>query len=79
MKFPPATHHHLVDARGITMHWTGKPVAHGGDVGHLLESGWSFTDARGRRIGLPEAVEPRGTAGSGALLGLPAPPPAEAA
>ena len=50
-------HHQLVDAKGITMHWTGK-LAERGSTGALLESGWAFTDARGRRIRLPDAVEP---------------------
>ena len=38
------------------MHWTGKP-ARGTAVGMLLETGWAFTDARGQRIRLPEALE----------------------
>ena len=38
------------------MHWTGKP-ARGTAVGMLLETGWAFTDARGHRIRLPEALE----------------------
>ncbi|GAA4703656.1 hypothetical protein GCM10023198_26390 [Promicromonospora umidemergens] len=50
-------HHQLVDARGIVMHWTGKPTAADG-AGTLLETGWAFTDAHGRRIRLPEAIEP---------------------
>jgi hypothetical protein len=57
-------HHQLVDARGITMHWTGKPVhgtgadtGTGAGVGVLLETGWAFTDARGHRIRLPEAID----------------------
>ena len=53
-------HHQLVDTRGITMHWAGKPTTTTTmDVaGVLLESGWVFTDARGRRIDLPAPVEP---------------------
>ncbi|MDR7385517.1 HNH endonuclease signature motif containing protein [Promicromonospora iranensis] len=73
-------HHQLVDTRGITMHWTGKPLtdtttrstitgstatgnATGGTVpgatvpGALVETGWAFTDARGHRITLPDALE----------------------
>ncbi|MFI9488276.1 DUF222 domain-containing protein [Promicromonospora sp. NPDC052451] len=49
-------HHQLVDARGITMHWTGRPAADAG-TGGLVETGWDFVDARGHRIRLPEAVE----------------------
>ena len=49
-------HHALVDARGISMHWTGKPVT-AGAVGALVETGWAFTDARGHRIRLPEAID----------------------
>ncbi|MFC4627610.1 DUF222 domain-containing protein [Promicromonospora alba] len=48
-------HHQLVDTRGITMHWTGKPTDT--TAGVLLETGWAFTDARGHRIRLPEAIE----------------------
>ncbi|MFC4626830.1 DUF222 domain-containing protein [Promicromonospora alba] len=48
-------HHQLVDAKGITMHWTGKPADT--TAGALLETGWAFTDARGHRIRLPEAIE----------------------
>ncbi|MFD2795418.1 DUF222 domain-containing protein [Promicromonospora vindobonensis] len=59
-------HHQLVDTRGITMHWTGKPT-HADTPGMLIETGWAFTDARGHRIHLPDAIE-----------GLP-PPDAEAA
>ncbi|MFC8943108.1 DUF222 domain-containing protein [Streptomyces griseoincarnatus] len=48
-------HHALVDARGITMHWTGKPAqTTGAQV--LVETGWAFTDARGHRIHLPDAI-----------------------
>ncbi|GAA4696899.1 hypothetical protein GCM10023198_16270 [Promicromonospora umidemergens] len=50
-------HHQLVDARGIVMHWTGKPAQGTGAVGVLVETGWAFTDARGHRIHLPEAIE----------------------
>ncbi|MDR7380996.1 HNH endonuclease signature motif containing protein [Promicromonospora iranensis] len=73
-------HHQLVDTQGITMHWTGKPTdtgtttdspttttgtTTGGTVpGALIETGWAFTDARGHRITLPDALE--------------APPPLEA-
>ncbi len=54
-------HHQLVDARGIVMHWTGKP-GRGTVVGALVETGWAFTDARGHRIRLPEALDtPPGT------------------
>jgi hypothetical protein len=49
-------HHQLVDAKGITMHWTGKPATNT-TAGALLETGWAFTDARGHRIRLPEAIE----------------------
>jgi hypothetical protein len=55
-------HHQLVDSRGITMHWTGKPLADtgagaGAAPGALLETGWAFTDAYGHRIRLPEPIE----------------------
>jgi hypothetical protein len=50
-------HHQLVDARGITMHWTGKPAHGTGTVGMLVETGWAFTDARGHRIRLPEPID----------------------
>jgi hypothetical protein len=52
-------HHQLVDAKGITMHWTGKPAttANGAIADTLLETGWAFTDARGHRIRLPEAID----------------------
>ena len=53
-------HHQLVDARGITMHWTGRPAAQGGGPGHLVESGWAFTDVRGHRIRLPDATDVTG-------------------
>ncbi|WP_419706804.1 DUF222 domain-containing protein [Promicromonospora sp. NFX87] len=49
-------HHQLVDTKGITMHWTGKPTTNT-TAGALLETGWAFTDARGHRIRLPEAIE----------------------
>jgi hypothetical protein len=48
-------HHQLVDTRGITMHWTGKP-AQTETSGALLETGWAFTDACGHRIRLPEPI-----------------------
>ncbi|MDR7385018.1 HNH endonuclease signature motif containing protein [Promicromonospora iranensis] len=64
-------HHQLVDTRGITMHWTGKPTTTGTTTadsttgtttsatvpGALIETGWAFTDARGHRITLPEPIE----------------------
>jgi hypothetical protein len=40
------------------MHWAGKPTTTTTTAGVLLETGWAFTDARGRRIGLPEPLEP---------------------
>ncbi|MGI5186963.1 DUF222 domain-containing protein [Promicromonospora sp. CA-289599] len=49
-------HHQLVDAKGITMHWTGKTTTDT-TAGALLETGWAFTDARGHRIRLPEPIE----------------------
>jgi hypothetical protein len=49
-------HHQLVDARGITMHWAGKPTQTN-TTGTLLETGWVFTDARGHHIRLPEAID----------------------
>lgn len=51
-------HHQLVDTRGITMHWAGKnpPVGPRGAAATLLDTGWAFTDARGRRIRLPDPV-----------------------
>ena len=49
-------HHQLVDTKGITMHWTGKVPADT-TAGALVETGWAFTDARGHRIRLPEAIE----------------------
>jgi hypothetical protein len=58
-------HHALVDAKGITMHWTGKPTTNT-TTATLIETGWVFTDARGHHIRLPNALD--------AL-----PPPAEAA
>ncbi|MFD2024681.1 HNH endonuclease signature motif containing protein [Promicromonospora aerolata] len=63
-------HHQLVDARGIVMHWTGKPAPGTGALGALVETGWAFTDARGHRIRLPDALE--------ALPSLDALPPPEA-
>jgi hypothetical protein len=48
-------HHQLVDTRGITMHWEGKPTT--SMTGALVETGWVFTDARGRRIQLPDALD----------------------
>jgi hypothetical protein len=60
-------HHALVDARGITMHWAGKPTHDTTRAAStLVETGWVFTDARGHHIRLPDAFD--------AL-----PPPAEAA
>ncbi|MFD6142821.1 HNH endonuclease, partial [Promicromonospora sp. NPDC060271] len=59
-------HHQLVDTKGITMHWTGKPTttntttatdtSTSTPAGALLETGWAFTDARGHRIRLPEPI-----------------------
>jgi hypothetical protein len=49
-------HHALVDAKGISMHWTGKPTQ-GTAAGTLVETGWVFTDARGHHIHLPEALD----------------------
>jgi hypothetical protein len=49
-------HHALVDARGITMHWTGKPTTNT-TTATLIETGWVFTDARGHRIRLPDALD----------------------
>ncbi|MFD7025758.1 HNH endonuclease signature motif containing protein, partial [Promicromonospora sukumoe] len=51
-------HHQLVDARGIAMAWAGKPTTSPTRAGVLVETGWVFTDARGHRIRLPEAIEP---------------------
>jgi hypothetical protein len=48
-------HHQLVDTCGITMHWEGKPTT--SMTGALVETGWVFTDARGRRIQLPDALD----------------------
>ncbi len=73
-------HHALVDARGIVMHWTGKP-ARSTAVGALVETGWAFTDARGHRIRLPEAIDappPPGTDPAADPTAEP-PPAAEAA
>ena len=50
-------HHQLVDTRGFTMHWAGRPAGPTG-VGALLETGWVFTDARGHRLRLPELIDP---------------------
>ena len=58
-------HHQLVDTRGITMHWTGKPTTDSSSTGTttgtvpgtLLETGWAFTDASGHRIQVPEPIE----------------------
>ena len=50
-------HHQLVDARGIVMHWTGKPTTGASTVGALVETGWAFTDAHGHRIHLPQAID----------------------
>jgi hypothetical protein len=52
-------HHALVDARGITMHWTGKPTTNT-TTATLIETGWVFTDARGHHIHLPDPIEPTG-------------------
>lgn len=70
-------HHQLVDTRGITMHWSGKPTTTTDAAGVLLESGWVFTDARGHRIGLPEPLEP--TRGHGVPDDPTGTPPATAA
>jgi hypothetical protein len=53
-------HHQLVDAKGITMHWTGKATTtdNGAISDTLLETGWAFTDARGHRIHLPKPSKP---------------------
>ncbi|MFC6511093.1 DUF222 domain-containing protein [Promicromonospora citrea] len=61
-------HHQLVDTRGITMRWVGtsSTVNRQGAAATLLDSGWAFTDARGRRIRLPDPVDadpPGGTGG----------------
>jgi hypothetical protein len=75
-------HHQLVDTRGITMHWTGKPADAAGtgtSTGALLETGWAFTDARGHRISLPDAIEPTPSQSTGPPLDLPPEPPAAAA
>jgi hypothetical protein len=53
-------HHQLVDAKGIVMHWTGKPAQSTdtpGVIRALVETGWAFTDARGHRIRLPEPLD----------------------
>jgi hypothetical protein len=52
-------HHALVDAKGITMHWTGKPTRAdaAGAASTLVETGWVFTDARGHQIRLPDALD----------------------
>lgn len=71
-------HHQLVDARGIAMHWTGKRPAPGA-AGRLLDTGWSFTDARGHRIRLPEAVDLRQEPDARPSTGPPERPQAEAA
>jgi hypothetical protein len=67
-------HHQLVDTKGITMHWTGKPATNT-TAGALLETGWAFTDVRGHRIRLPEAIE----APPPSTNPTPDPPDAEAA
>jgi hypothetical protein len=70
-------HHQLVDTRGITMAWAGKPTTTSTTVGVLAETGWVFTDARGHRIRLPEVIEPApDSGGSGDQAGT---PPAAAA
>ncbi len=74
-------HHALVDARGIVMHWTGKPTTGASTTGALVETGWAFTDARGHRIRLPEAIDappPPGTDPAADPTAEP-PPAAEAA
>jgi hypothetical protein len=65
-------HHQLVDAKGITMHWTGK-AATDTTAGALLETGWAFTDARGHRIRLPEPIEAQPSPGTDQSTG-PTPP-----
>ena len=78
-------HHQLVDARGITMHWTGRPTTHAdtdstpdGAPAALLETGWAFTGARGHRIRLSDALEPLPDA-AGSAHPAAEPPAAEAA
>jgi hypothetical protein len=72
-------HRQLVDARGITMHWAGKPTQVD-TTGALVETGWAFTDARGHHIHLPEAIEPMRSSSTGPPADLTAEPPdAEAA
>ena len=80
-------HHQLVDARGITMHWTGRPTTDtdtdtdstpDGAPAALLETGWAFTDARGHRIRLSDALEPLPDA-AGPAHPAAEPPAAEAA
>ena len=51
-------HHQLVDTRGITMHWTGKPTPDTSTTGALVETGWVFTDTTGHHIRLPETTDP---------------------
>ncbi|WP_242504458.1 HNH endonuclease signature motif containing protein, partial [Promicromonospora panici] len=52
-------HHALVDAKGISMHWAGKPTQDTRTTGAstLVETGWVFTDARGHRIRLPDPID----------------------
>jgi hypothetical protein len=51
-------HHDLVDSRGITMRWTGKPTDSNAQdpEGALVSTGWSFTDRHGREIVAPSVV-----------------------
>ncbi|MEV0890034.1 DUF222 domain-containing protein [Promicromonospora sp. NPDC050262] len=51
-------HHQLVDTRGITMSWAGKPLHANTAGGVLVETGWVFTDPRGHRIRVPEPIDP---------------------
>ncbi|WP_129788178.1 HNH endonuclease signature motif containing protein [Promicromonospora panici] len=50
-------HHALVDAKGISMHWAGKPTTDSTGASTLVETGWVFTDAHGHRIRLPDAID----------------------
>src|SRR5690606_17987575 len=51
-------HHQLVDTRGITVHGAGRtaPVGPRGAAATPLDTGGACTDARGRRIRLPDPV-----------------------
>ncbi|WP_165362897.1 HNH endonuclease signature motif containing protein, partial [Promicromonospora panici] len=40
-------HHALVDAKGISMHWAGKPTTDSTGASTLAETGWSITDDHG--------------------------------